>query len=66
MTWYKDLEKCDYFGAEISQFLIAVGWFDRDYSFPKGRVSEQVYYRLVELLKDPFKLSFIGMSRIRV
>jgi len=58
VTWYKDLGNCDYFGAEISHFLLAVGWLDKNYSFPKGRVSEDVYTRLVELFESPYQFIY--------
>jgi len=40
MAHFKDLEKCDYFGGQLKDVLLAVGWLDKDHEFSQGKVSE--------------------------
>ena len=55
MAWFEDLSPCEYFGAEFSRALRAIGWLQTDRPFPTGPVDQKVYVRLVELLKDPWQ-----------
>src|ERR1043165_5309086 len=52
MTAYRDLERIDLF--EGPGFL-AVGWLERDTSFPTGLTPASVFQRLEVLLADPFQ-----------
>ena len=61
MAWYEDLSPCGYFGVEATDCLLAVGWLDRDHSFPIGEVDVAVLDRLQELAKDPWTpIAFAG------
>ncbi len=55
MAWYEDLSPIDYFGAEASAYLRAVGWLAKDHSYPVGATARETYERLQELVKDPFQ-----------
>lgn len=35
--------------------VLAVGWLDRDHPYPRGPVTEAVYHRLRELLRNPWQ-----------
>ena len=52
MTWFADLAPCQYFGAAGGSDLLAVGWLDSEFNFPKGEISVEVYRRLVMLTAD--------------
>lgn len=60
MTWYKDLENCDYFplGPEAANSLLAVGWLERGHDFTSGNIDKEIYDRLCELFQDPFQPFF--------
>jgi hypothetical protein len=55
MTWYKDLENCDYFGTKAANSLLAVGWLERGHDFTSGNIDKEIYDRLCELFQDPFQ-----------
>lgn len=55
MAWFADLSPIDYFPGNASSILRAVGWLERDRSFPVGRVEPEVYECLESLLRNPFQ-----------
>ncbi len=62
MAWYEDLRPCGYFGLEAADYLRAVGWLDREHSFPTGSVDTAVLDRLREFAKDPWTpIAFSGI-----
>jgi hypothetical protein len=64
MAWYEDLAPCDYFGSECATCLRAIGWLEHGRTFTTGRVGNEVYSKLVELLKEPWQPSiFMGFHR---
>ena len=40
MTWIADLEPCGYLGRGYATNLIAVGWLEQVYPYPRGRLSD--------------------------
>lgn len=55
MAWYADLTPCDYFGADFAPVLQAVGWLEREFAYPTGPVTENVFAKLVELCKTAWQ-----------
>lgn len=55
MTYFEDLSNCDYFGDEFASELIAIGWLTYGIDFAKGKISEEVYAKLKQLLVDPWQ-----------
>ncbi len=53
MAWYADLTPCDYFGAQLQEVLLAVGWLERGHAFPTGSLPEPFFRPLGALLDDP-------------
>lgn len=53
MSYYKDLEKCDYFPFNYDK-LLAVGWLSNEHKFPKGVVSSEFFKKLCDLSVDPW------------
>src|SRR5690349_7895399 len=51
---YYDLAPCSYFGHELADRLVAVGWLDEPHPYPQGQVSELFIDKLVELLIKPW------------
>lgn len=49
MSHYPDLSPCDYFGDPDLPPLVAVGWLEAPFDYPRGRVERTVYERLREL-----------------
>lgn len=45
MTWIADLEPCGYFGRGYATNLIAVGWLEQVYPYPRGRLGDALYAR---------------------
>ena len=58
MTWYPDLARCDYFGAEVADCLKAVGWLSRDREYSTGKTSVQVFEKLCQLLQNPWNPAY--------
>jgi hypothetical protein len=55
MTWFQDLTQCIYFGDEVGSSLLAIGWLERDKTFPTGLVDSLVYSRLCEFRIKPWQ-----------
>lgn len=55
MAWYADLTPCDYFGDQLTPVLRSIGWLEQGYDFPTGVVDPEVFFRLVELRRDPWQ-----------
>lgn len=49
MTYYADLSPCHYFPSDLDGRLLAVGWLDAEFPYPKGNVDAQFMAKLVEL-----------------
>lgn len=62
MTHYADLSPCDYFPSDVQGKLVAVGWLDAEFPYPKGDVDSEFVARLVELLADPWQPA-VAMGR---
>ena len=54
MTYYPDLSACDFFFPSCPATLVAVGWLENGRPVPTGEVTEQVFERLLELLREPW------------
>lgn len=51
MAWFADLSPCTYFrGGEA--VLRSVGWLEGDHDFPTGPTAQDVYQKLVQLVRD--------------
>jgi predicted nucleic-acid-binding Zn-ribbon protein len=51
MAYYPDLERLDYFPVDETTILKAVGWLNGDHDFTTGRVSQDFFDRLNELME---------------
>jgi hypothetical protein len=54
MTWYRDLDPCDYFGESFAHRLKAIGWLFPGKPIPTGEVSEAFFEKLCQLLQNPW------------
>ena len=62
--WYEDLTECNYFGEEYKKILTAVGWLETEKTFSTGRVPENIYSKLCELGKNPWRFcAFCGFHQ---
>ncbi|MFC3195969.1 hypothetical protein ACFODZ_17090 [Marinicella sediminis] len=52
--YIKDLEQCDFLPIK-EDFILAVGWLDKNYDFNKGSVSIEFYKKLKELCNNPWQ-----------
>ena len=59
MAYYPDLSPCTYFGKELANKLIAVGWLDKEHSYTTGVVSEGFIEKLIELLIEPWAPGYL-------
>jgi len=61
---FNDLTACDYFGAEYSQALTAVGWLEAGSHHRQGGSRYEVYERLMALFQNPWQpVVFMGMHQ---
>src|SRR6266542_1669719 len=56
--YYNDLAPCSYFGAELADKLVAVGWLDGEHPYPQGEASEAFLDKLFGLLTRPWAASY--------
>ena len=56
--YYNDLAPCSYFGAELADKLVAVGWLDGEHPYPQGEASEAFLDKLFGLLTRPWAPSY--------
>ena len=62
MTYYADLSPCHYFPFDTGGKLLAVGWLDQEFPYPKGDVDEKFVAKLVELLVNVWQpCVFMGL-----
>ena len=62
MTYFPDLTPCDYGPFSRLEPVLAVGWLDPPFDFPRGTVKRAVRDRLQELLSDPWSpILFLGV-----
>jgi hypothetical protein len=54
MTHYEDLSECNFFGPGIAPKLKAVGWLTRDDPYQTGKVTEEFFLKLCQLLDNPW------------
>ena len=54
MTWYADDRECDFFGAEYSSSIRAIGWLDQAQRFETGTTDESVFKSLQVLFQSPY------------
>ncbi len=52
--YYNDLAPCSYFGAELADKLIAVGWLDNEHPYTEGNLNDDTLDKLFELLVKPW------------
>jgi len=62
MAWYKDLDSRDYFGSEIAQNLVAVGWLEKGKPFSTGKMETDVLQKLRQLRENSWTS---GLTRFR-
>ena len=55
MTYYRDLDRCTYFGLENDDAVVAVGWLEPGNDFPRGSVDKKFFDRLEELCIWPWE-----------
>ena len=61
MAYYRDLDRCTYFGLENYESLVAVGWLDDGHDYPRGRVDRQFFERLETFAQMPWEQAlFLG------
>jgi hypothetical protein len=58
MAYFPDLSPCTYFGSELAERLVAIGWLDEDHPYLQGHVNEAVLDNLFELLVRPWAPSY--------
>lgn len=56
---YHDLTPCSYFGPELADKLVAVGWLEHDYPYTQATASEQFLDKLFKLLANPWNPVFL-------
>jgi hypothetical protein len=60
---YDDLTPLTYFGEELADKLVAVGWLTHGHAHARGEVAEPVMRRLAELMRRPWAPSyFMGLE----
>jgi hypothetical protein len=59
MAYYPDLSSCTYFGKEVAEKLIAVGWLDKEHSYATGVVSEDFIEKLIGFLVEPWAPGYL-------
>lgn len=50
MTYYKDLDRCGYFGERVPPDVLAVGWIARGCAFAKGDPGQRFFAKLKHLI----------------
>jgi len=50
---FEDLTPCTYFSSRES--LVAIGWLEAGFDFPKGPIALQAVNRLTEFAKKPWQ-----------
>ena len=55
LTHFYDLSQCDYFGAETTDRLRAIGWLAAGHNYTTGETDESTFSKLKELLRDPWQ-----------
>ena len=53
MSFYADLDPCDYFGAEHAARFKAVGWLSEGREFRRAKADPRFVHKLVLLLAEP-------------
>ena len=62
--WFEDLTECNYFGEENAEILTAIGWLENGKKFSTGTVPRDVYFKLCEFKKNPWRFSvFMGFHQ---
>jgi hypothetical protein len=59
MAYFQDLSACTYFGKELADKLIAVGWLDKEHSYTTATVNEDFVDKLIGLLTEPWAPGYI-------
>jgi hypothetical protein len=59
MAYYPDLSPCTYFGKDLADKLIAVGWLDKEHSYSRGVVDEDFIEKLIGLLIEPWAPGYL-------
>jgi hypothetical protein len=59
MSYYPDLSLCTYFGKELADKLIAVGWLDKEHPYTMGVVSEDFIEKLLGFLIEPWAPGYL-------
>lgn len=55
MTWYPDLDRCDYFRLEDVSSLRAIAWLERGHPFSEGEVDDELLASLFEMAANPWQ-----------
>ena len=55
MTYFTDLSRCTYFGDDIADSLVSVGWLSGTNEFARGNTPAEAYSKLTELFLDPWQ-----------
>lgn len=61
VTYYRDMSRCDYFGEEVANNLIAVGWLTSSEPIEQGAVPTSFFEKLKALSLEPWQpVVFLG------
>jgi hypothetical protein len=55
MTYFPELQECDYFKIEHGCRLVAIGWLEAGESFSTGSVEKNFFQKISGLLNDPWQ-----------
>jgi hypothetical protein len=55
MTYIEDLAPCRYFGEILGARLLAVGWLEPGFDYPRGDPGQEVYEKLKRLLREAWQ-----------
>jgi hypothetical protein len=59
VAYYPDLLPCSYFGSELADTLITIGWLDEAHPYAQGDVSEPFLDKLFDLLAQPWAPTYL-------
>ena len=55
MTYYKDLDACDYFPGQQQPRLLAIGWLDPGHPYSRGPIPSELFESLAQLAVHPWQ-----------